>query len=189
MKYLLKFNESHSSNIKELKSEREDIMRVLSTYHRTYNDKLSYEIESFVDMGTTAFDRFDESGEVDEVCIGMVIDNLLFDRLNDEGIINKFLELYYDCNTLLGNREDLVEQISDIFQEYKDSYKLEIKKSTDHNDDRYVINITEKDILTKISFIEIISRMSEFGFSYNFDGNSRFISMEFFRKFKDDENL
>lgn len=194
MKYIRPFFEkaptrSRLANLDEFEEHREEMVPVLTKYCKLYKDDLYDQIRDWMWEYEDTSNRLDDIvNEIDEECIRMLVDNISQDRFGREK--GKFCDLFYDCYQVLkGDVSDLHDSIVDIFSEYKDKYKVYIKKSSDFGDNRYVVRISGRDVVTEISFIEIINRVMDIGIErYEYEGNSEYIEFQFCKDLpKDDE--
>ena len=189
MKYIRKYNESESAYGAKEKIEkwRDDIIKKMVYYHANFHDNLTREIEEFTWEYEDVSSYFNTHGVIDETCASMMIENVLEDWVR---VQDKFLELYYDIHQTLKNRgEDLIEQLKEIFADYSDddSLKVQIYRTSDSADDRYVISISGGDnMFNKISFNEIINRTKDIGLSkFDYSGDESSISFNFWKVIDD----
>lgn len=192
MKYIKYFESiSHS---KDLQEYRDDVIKVLTKYCKEHDDKLSYELEKLMWEFSDTDDRYNSIGVIDEECIRMLIDNALENSTGwNDKLVGQLLDIYYDCRSS-NTEESLIDQIEEIFADYKDEGMIvKVSKSSDKGDDRYVISINTGDdieILTKISFGEVINRIKDIGLPHlNFIGTNNHIRLEFWKEYHEDDDL
>lgn len=191
MKYIKYFENNSISYLKDLQDQKDDIIKILTKYCKDYaDDKLHHEIESLLWEYSDTSDRYEDVGEIDGECIRLLVDNLLE---SSERRIGHFLDVYYDCSHIINkHKESLFDQLEEIFADYKDEgMSVKIAKSSEWGDDRYVVNIHVGDndeVLTKISFSEVINRAKDIGLTnLEFSGNNIWIRLEFSRDDSDDD--
>lgn len=186
MKYIKYFESSNQQ--KNLEKYWDDIIRVLSKYSNEYNDSISHRISELLwSYSSEASDRMDDIGKIDEECIRM----LLNDVSGTWGrSINDILETYYDClPNIASHSDDVVSDLKDIFADYDINGKYTISKSSDRNDERYIIDINMKDVLLNLDFHEVINRVkSIIGIeNINYSGSQDHIKLEFYREITDED--
>jgi len=184
MRYLKKFNESsYHDNMKEISSNKEDIISTLSKYCKEYDDgNVSSLIELMWGASADAADRYDMLEEIDEECIRMIIDDIIGSPYTNN--VQSLLNIYYDCSGVRdGDQKTIIEDLHDIFIDYNFDKKLRIYKSADHNDNRYVVEINESNIITKIDFIELINRVKDVTAfeKMSYSGSTDHIKIEFYK--------
>lgn len=182
MKYLKHF-ESKETPESLMLEYKDDIIDVLSRYYSNYEDELTSQLEEIIwDCGQEVSDRLDNNGTIDSETIRMAIDSL-------EGSwsrsIQKLLDLYYDCRGVMkAEKGDLIQDIREIFADYEFIGKVKVGKSSNRNDDRYIIDINSDDVLLKLDFSEIINRVKSITGLENIDyqGTKDSIRMEFYKE-------
>jgi hypothetical protein len=191
MKYLKKY-ESKVDAYQELLDNREDIIKVFMEYCNTYDDKTKNMIMDLLWDSSLAADRIEainaRGAKIDEECFRLLMVDMDSDRSNRHKHMGlsrskNILDIYKHCKSYLGNKNN-IDSIKDIFTEYSDTGKVSIYKSSDKNDDRYIIIIWIEDILLNINFHEILGRMEDMiGLSnYSYEGRYDYIKMEFWKK-------
>jgi len=182
MKYLKHF-ESKETPESLMLEYKDDIIDVLSRYYSNYEDELTSQLEEIIwDCGQEVSDRLDNTGTIDSETIRMAIDSL-------EGSwsrsIQKLLDLYYDCRGVMkAEKGDIIQDIREIFADYEFIGKVKVGKSSNRNDDRYIIDINSDDVLLKLDFNEIINRVKSITGLENIDyqGTKDSIRMEFYKE-------
>jgi len=185
MKYIKYFEDNSISYLKDLQDQKDDVIKILTKYCKDYaDDKLHHEIESLLWDYSDTSDIYDETGVISEECIRLLVDNLLE---SSDRQIGHFLDIYYDCSHIINkHKESLFDQLEEIFADYKDEgMSIKIAKSSEKGDDRYVVNIQvgdNEEVLTKISFNEVINRVKDIGLpNLEFAGNNIWIKLSFWR--------
>jgi len=168
----------------------DDIIRVLPLYYNNHStDSLHNQIDELIWECREA-DRL--RGDA-EVLSEEVVRQLIEDLTGNFYIIDKLLNVYYDCIPFVKHvNKDLVEDIKEVFLEYSDMGKVEVSKTSKSNDDRYSVKIYMKDIFFKINFEEVFGRIKELGFeSYHVDGikngSSENMTIEFWKPLPQEE--
>lgn len=189
MKYLKLFE----SYIDDLKKNRDDIIKVLSSYVKLYNDGLVNELFELIwSESEEAGNRIEDNGnEIDEESIRLLIDDVISSGWGADRVSRKIMDIYYDCNyNLAHNSVDVVETLKDIFVDYFDEGKAKIWKSSDKHDNRYIVLIDQIDVLLTLDFKEIMNRVKDLikikHLSYS--GNGDQIKFEFYESYPDDED-
>lgn len=187
MKYLKHF-ESRQRPESLMIEYQDDIINVLSKYHERYDDNLTQQIDELLWECEEASERYDEIGTIDSECIRIIIENLkgAWDRH-----IQKLLDIYYDCRGVIKSESsDLMQDIKDIFADYEFIGKVNVRKSADRGDDRYVIDLNADDVLLKLDFNEVISRIKQItgleNISYN--GTKDSIRIEFYKDYENSDD-
>lgn len=190
MRYL-KYFESKETPESLMIEYKDDIIDVLSRYYINYEDNLTSELEEIVwDCGEEVSERFDNTGTIDSECIRMVIDNLYGSWSKN---IQKLLDLYYDCRGVMkAESGDIIQDIKEIFADYEFIGKVKVAKSSNRNDDRYIIDIDSVDVLIKLDFNEIINKVKNITGLENieYQGSKDSIRLEFYKEHEstDDED-
>jgi hypothetical protein len=181
MKYL-KYFEAKIKNPQELLIEyADDIVRVLPLYYNNHStDSLHNQIDELI-WECRESDRL--RGD-DEVLSEEVVRQLIEDLTGNFYIIEKLLDIYYDClpHTKHINK-DKIEILREIFLDYSDDGEISISKTSKFNDERYEVRLKLKDVFLKMNFEEVIGRVKEFmGIEdYHVSATKDLITMEFFK--------
>jgi len=191
MKYI-KYFESKTPN-EEIKENRDNIIKVLSEYAKLYNDDslVSEMFELIWSESEEAGNRVEDNGnEIDEESIRLLVDDIIDSSIWGR-TMQKLLDIYYDCNYVLSHNDDsVVDNIKDIFAEYFDDNKAKFYKTSDKNDNRYIVLIDQIDVLLTLDFKEIINRVNNIvGLKYmSYSGVADQIKFEFHEPYPDDED-
>ncbi len=190
MKYLKKYKifESYTSDIL---SNRDIIINALSEYVDLYKDGLVDQLED-IGFNTEASDEIEQllnNGlPINKDIITIIVDDV--SNSNNQRDASKLLDIYYECNYNLNqNNNDIVDNLKDIFSDFIDDKKAIFYKSNDKNDNRYVIEIKQEDILLSIDFQEIMNRVKSFINLDHMDysGNNNYIKFEFYESYPDED--
>lgn len=191
MKYLKPFFESFSY-IEELSDNRDDVIRVFTEYSDLYNDSNTERLWEFawdITSGDITEYEIESADKMNNHIITAIVDDII--SHNNERSSRSLMELYYDCNYSLGkNSSEIVDNIRDIFAEYLDDKKASFYKTSDKYDNRYVVEISQDNILKTLDFNEIMGRLDDLvGLpKINYSGNNHFIKFEFFESWPEEED-
>jgi len=178
----LKYFESKRKNPQELLDEySDDIVRVLPLYYNNFStDSLHNQIDELIWECREA-DRL--RGD-DEVLSEEVVRQLIEDLTGNFYIIDKLLNIYYDCLPHTKNiNKDKIEILKEIFLDYSDDGEISISKTAKFRDERYEVRLKLENVFLKINFEEVMGRIKEFtGIeNYQITGTKDLITIEFYK--------
>lgn len=183
MKYIKHFESQGESISEEMMRLKDDIAEVLTKYYYSHTGDLCEQIDEII-WSSGAGDEFGQTGQLTEEIVRQVVDEL---EGGWRSPIRKLLDVYYHCKEFVRLVDkNLNEDIREIFLEYSDQGEVKVSKTSKFNDDRYVVNLSMRDVFFKIDFQEVFNRIKDLGFdNYSVDGSKtqgrEWMNLEFWR--------